>query len=430
MVRGATLFWLGVFAGASTFLVSRAAAAEESNGEEPKAGDESPRDAGTQDPSAPATEAHWYDAIELRAFADAYVALNFGFPSPRDASAGPGQSSFRAFDTSTGFALHWVGLDLEYAPAPFGATLGLRFGPSASIAAGSDADHGLANVKQALVRWMPAGKSEDLTIDFGKFDTPYGAEVADTQDDLNYTRGIVYAYAQPVFHTGFRATWVPVEGLTLRALLVNGWNDSVDDNAGKTGGAQLVWSPGSAFSVALGYLFGPEQPSARDITCAPGTRLDGSACVVDPQSPGDQATLETKGVDGRFRHLVDLIVDASPASEWRVVLNADFGAEDFGVDGYALGYGVSAATRLAPIQLLGLGVRGEAYRDASGRNTGVGDPITFFTGTLTLDLTPSKYFTTKLDLRLDGATARVFAAGEHLSSHQLTMTLGAVVKTE
>ena len=381
MARPSTRWLLSAVTGASMLLFSTSALADEPGGGSSKA-------------------EHWYEDLDLRAFVDGYIGLNFGFPAPRSASATAGESSLRAFDASNGFALHWIGLDLEYEAEHFGATLNLRFGPSASIAAGPDAAHGLENLKQAFVRWRPAGKSADLSLDFGKFDTPYGAEVSDTQGDLNYTRGVLYTYAQPVFHTGFRATWSPLDELTLRALLVNGWNDTVDENAGKTGGVQLLWVPDSAWSVSLGYLLGPEQPSTPALSSA------------------------------RLRHLVDLIFDAAPTSYLHVLVNADFGAEDFGSDGYSLGYGVSAAARLAPIPILGLGVRGEPYRDASGRSTGVGSPTSLFTGTFTLDLTPTPYFTTKLDLRLDGAPDRVFAAGETTSNHQLTMTLGAVAKTE
>ena len=40
----------------------------------------------------------------------------------------------------------------------------------------------------------------DALLDLGKFDTPYGAEVAESHLNMNYTRGLLYA-SQPVFHT-------------------------------------------------------------------------------------------------------------------------------------------------------------------------------------------------------------------------------------
>ena len=52
--------------------------------------------------------------------------------------------------------------------------------------------------RQASVRLVsPGGKGSPITLDFGKFDTIYGAEVAESQDNINYTRGVLYWFGQP-----------------------------------------------------------------------------------------------------------------------------------------------------------------------------------------------------------------------------------------
>ncbi len=96
---------------------------------------------------------------------------------------------------------------------------------------------GLSNVKQAFATWKPGGKGSAVALDFGKFDTIYGVEVADSQYNINYTRGVVYWFAQPAFHTGFRLNADLSDAFTLKALLVNGYNNSIDNNFGKTPGA-------------------------------------------------------------------------------------------------------------------------------------------------------------------------------------------------
>ena len=72
-----------------------------------------------------------------------------------------------------------------------------------------------------------------MSFDFGKFDTIYGAEVAESQDNLNYTRGVVYWFTQPLFHTGLRVNAELTDELMLRGLLVNGSNNTIDNNVGK-----------------------------------------------------------------------------------------------------------------------------------------------------------------------------------------------------
>ena len=45
-----------------------------------------------------------------------------------------------------------------------------------------------------------------LQLDAGKFVTPLGAEVIESQDDWNYSRSILFGYAIPFYHAGMRAT--------------------------------------------------------------------------------------------------------------------------------------------------------------------------------------------------------------------------------
>lgn len=346
-------------------------------------------------------DAPWYERFELHAVVDAYVSANFGFPQPESRTEGRGGNAFRAFDVSNGFALHWAGADLSYPADPVGGTISLRFGPGATIYAGPDADDGLENLKQAYVSLRPGGDDGAFSLDFGKLDTPYGAEVADGQLNLDYTRGVLYAYAQPNFHTGLRATLEVAEALTLRALLVNGWNDTVDDNAGKTGGVQAVIAPAKTLTTYVGYLFGPEQPDEDD-----------------------------DGANARFKHLADVVIDVTPTDFLRVLVNADFGADKRPDADHALFYGVSVAARVAPIDLLGVAVRGEVFRDDAGWQTGVGEPLNLYTATLTVDLAPASFMKTMVDLRIDGASRGVFPRGSDLTAPtQVTATVGALVAT-
>ena len=89
----------------------------------------------------------------------------------------------------------------------------------------------------------PVGKG--LQLDFGKFVTPMGAEVIETKDNWNYSRSLLFALAIPYYHAGLRATYNFSDKFAASAYLVNGWNDVVDNNHGKTIGFQAVFGSNS-----------------------------------------------------------------------------------------------------------------------------------------------------------------------------------------
>ncbi len=379
----------------------------------------------------------WYDAISFKAFADGYAAVNYNFPKPQS-----GRNTFRAYDVSNGFALAWVGLDASYDPDPVGGTLALRFGPQAAIYAGGDADAGLENVKQAFASWKPASS---LTFDFGKFDTLYGAEVADSQGNFNYTRGALYWLGQPLFHTGLRATVAFRDELALKAMVVNGWNNSVDNNAGKSYGLQLAYT-GKLASAYVGWLGGPEQSDTTTLPCAADTAFDAGTggCVASPGAAPSANPLDAGGADDfkAWRHLVDIVVSVNATDSLSLLFNADYGTQGTRTSsgtGYTTTnqswYGAMLAGRYQLDPVWAVAVRGEYYKDNNGLTSGV-DGLALTTATLTLEAKPSPNLILRLDNRADLAldatgTTHVFDKGiRDSASHQLTTTLGVVVTTD
>lgn len=404
--------------------------------------------------TAAGQEAPWYERLSLRLYADAYANVDFNFPRGSDA-AGPRINPVRAYDRFTGFSLAWAGLDLELAPEPVGGQLQLRFGPqadllgSACVDSSCDSEFGLQYVKQAYVSWN-TGALGGLTLDLGKFDTPYGAEVADSVHDINYTRGVVYWLGQPVYHTGLRATAELGRSSVLRVLLVNGWNRSVDNNIGKTLGLQYTYrlprlpeSDDDLLSVSLGYMVGPEHDDFATVTCPPGQRFDLEAnpqtgCVPSSGSPGetvlvDRGSANTKGL----RHFLNLVV-AADLGDLLLLLNGSLGferqrrADDLARFESYEWYGIAASARYALSEAVGLGGRFEYYGDPSGNTSGFpGNSISLVTGTVTLDWAPHPSVVFKLDGRLDWSDKRIFPVSvrdENVGT-AVSATLGAVVAT-
>jgi putative OmpL-like beta-barrel porin-2 len=394
----------------------------------------------------------WYDAIQFSAFVDGYLGVNYNFPKPQS-----GRNVLRQFDSTNGFALSWVGVNATYPAEPVGATISLRFGPTArAIAGGSnclstdrsncDSANGLEYVKQAFASWKPGGADSMFQLDLGKFDTVFGAEVAESHFNMNYTRGLLFA-SQPLFHTGLRANFAVSEAFDFRLLAVNGWNNSIDNNTGKSLGAQVNFhlkgnDEPDLLTASLGYMGGPEHDDTAVITCKAGEIFSSASadCVAaagaaaGSQGTVDRASSNTKGL----RHLIDLIVTANPIERLRLVLNADYGLDhtrstehpkDFESSSY---WGVMLGARVAIVDEFGVAARGEFFHDSAGFLSGYPQySMNLAGGTLTLDYQPSDFLTIRLDNRYDWAGRQIFNKDiRDTTGGQFTTTLGVVAHTD
>jgi hypothetical protein len=382
-------------------------------------------------PSAPSVSGlastKWYDRIKMEGFVDAYASVNALSPKPQT-----GQNLGRAFDVTNGFAMHWAGVVASVAPEPVGATLSLRFGPGAVIYnAGPDNGAGLTFVKQAFVAWKPV-EGVPVQIDFGKFDTWIGAEVADTQYNMSYTRSALFS-TQPLFHTGVRVDVAATEQLNFKLYAVNGYNNSIDNNAMKTFGATVGLTPIKDVAFYLNYIGGPEQ---NDL----GTPVMGGPAPVVP------------GANGRWRHLADAVADVR-FGRGRVLANADFATEKLPAGALAMSdpeksvswYGGNLTFGYAVTDLFAFAVRGGYLADPDGYvaplwGAPAGQAASVVDGTLTLSVTPTPNLIIKLEPRIDAVSSDQSgfegsfpkgpdAAAPGVSKTLFTTTLGVVATT-
>jgi hypothetical protein len=373
-------------------------------------------------PGAKEPETKWYDAVKVGAFVDAYYSQNWNAPRV-NANA----NTFHPYSNNTGFNLAWVGLDMSVDPAPVGATLQLRFGPAVpNLALGDFAiPGGVGFVQNGFVSWKPQGKDGKITLVLGKFDTVYGAEVAQSHLNLNYTRGYLYNLAQPFFHTGLRADIAASELVTLKLLAVNGWNNTIDNNQGKSFGAQIALTPSEEVTFSLGYMGGPEEANTLATPAVPAT----------PTQPAVPAgTARNPGADSRWRHLVDIVGEVKPVKGLRLIVNADYVTQSVanpaGPDDISQSwYGAAAFARYQFTELFAAAVRGEYINDKDGFITASGKEISLYTGTLTLETAPHKNILIRLDNRMDAASEAAFTTLNGTSKSQFTTTLGVVAQT-
>ena len=154
---------------------------------------------------------------------DGYYTYNFNRPDDRF------NAGFYMEPRHNRPTLNMVKLNLEKQAtleSPFGFRVDLVSGPSNQLLLGTkDRARGLEATRvlwQGYVSYAaPVGKG--LTIDFGKFATPIGAEVVDTKDNFNYSHSYLFAYG-PFYHTGLRAKYSFTDKVSVTGYLVNAWD--------------------------------------------------------------------------------------------------------------------------------------------------------------------------------------------------------------
>ena len=312
---------------------------------------------------------------------DAYAKYDANQPD-----AGNDTNPYHPFDYKNGFSVSWFGTDLSLDYDRFGAEFDLRFGPTAMLYSGLDAEMDgmgmMTNVKQGYLTYTP---SDNLQIDLGKFDTLYGAEVADAHYNMNYTRGSLNWMAQPFTHTGLRAS-TEVGGVGLTGIVVNGWNNAFDNNTMKSFGLQA-----SAGPLVIGYIGGPEQD----------------------------------GNNEDWRHFVDAVV-AFDADKFHLLMNGDYGVETVGSEDLTW-YGASVAVGYDVSDILAVNLRGEYIGDPDGWATGVKDN-SVTTGTLTFLHAPAENAHLYTDFRFDQTAVAAYPSKDGgLETTSLSAVVGITI---
>jgi hypothetical protein len=324
-------------------------------------------------------------------FVDTYYGYNFNQPKSQT-------NTLRSFDgPSNQFALNLIELNLDKPPDPtnsrLGYHLGLGFGQAMNVVNSTDpAGLGFAQyLKEAYVSYLaPVGKG--LQMDIGKFVTPHGAEVIETKDNFNYSRGLLFGYAIPYYHYGLRAKYSFNDKYSVTGFVVNGWNDIYDNNTGKTYGVTFGWNPTKKISIAEGYMFGPE----------------------------------TAGTNAHWRQLSDTVVTYSPTGRLTTTLNFDYGRGDrvTGIPTPVFWTGIAGYVKYAFNDLYAVATRYEYYNDHDGFTTGTPQHLNEFTGTF--QRTVAHHLITRLEFRRDFSNRPVFTKGTTPVMGQNTMAAGLV----
>lgn len=331
----------------------------------------------------------------LSGFVDVYYGENFNNPATR-------QNNLVFFNgAAEQFNINMLELIIDRAPDAAGSRLGYHiaagYGQAMNAIYGASTT-GTISADQYLKEYYfsylaPVGKG--LQIDVGKFVTPAGAEVIETKDNFNYTRGILFSYAIPYFHFGMRAKYAFNSKYSLTGYLVNGWSDTVDNNSGKTGGFSFAWTPNSKFSLSQNYLAGPEQPND----------------------------------NSQIRQLTDTVVSYNATKKLSFMANYDYGRGDHlsGTTPATIAWwtGIAGYVKYAFNDKYSFATRYEYYNDHYGFTTGTPGHIQEVTGTFEHPV--ASHLLTRLEFRQDMANNPIFLKGtSKMVDNQTTLTAGMV----
>ena len=333
--------------------------------------------------------------IDFSGVVDGYYNFNANHPASQI-------NQLYNFDVkANSFSLNMAKLSMSHSPDPVGFQVDLGFGRAFEIIHASEPDTApsfLRNIEQAYVSLKPA-KLKGLEIDFGQFVTSAGAEVIESQNNWNYSRSLLFAWAIPYYHFGLRTTFPVGKHFTGGFQLVNGWNNLEDNNSGKTLGftSALTYTK---WTWSANYYTGPENPHTNT----------------------------------GWRNLFDTTLLLTPNSKVNAYINFDYGQNRQNInDGegtitsfLSKWYGVAVATKFQPNSQWAFTPRIEWFKDRDGFSTGVSQDVKEFT--LTGEYKMVEGLLSRLEYRHDWSNQPFFDRGGTLASikYMDTVTFGVV----
>ncbi len=249
--------------------------------------------------------------VTLSGFGDVY----YGYDNNHPYNNLAGLRSFEA--PTNGFNFNMAELILDKAPdamtteSRLGYHVSAGYGYGAKLVNGSDTVFGDGSnffLKEAYLSYLfPVGKGLTLTV--GKFVTPMGAEVIESNANWNYSRGLLFDYAIPFFHFGASAKYAFNSKWALTGYMVNGWNNTNISNSlgfqtgtfgtssNLTYGASLAFTPNAKWAFTENYFAGPVSDGIGFF----GQNLN------------------------EWKQISDTVITYTPNSKWSFMLNGDYG---------------------------------------------------------------------------------------------------------
>ncbi len=347
-----------------------------------------PADAAKPADATPPAPPPKYNGWVFSGLADGYVSGNDNHPSMD-------YNQLQNFDLHDGAPrLSLIKFTVDKSDKVLGIHLDVGTGETMRLLHASDPaaiEHkGLRYEEQMYLIFKP-NNSHGLEVDFGQFVTSAGAEVIESSSNWNYSRSLLFSWAIPYYHFGFKSTIPVTKELTVGFQLENAWN-TIWGNNNLTNVALTMAYTKPKYTYSLNYLVGPNH----------------------------QGTSEGK------RNLIDTTLLLTPNSKFNVYINGDWARDNQIGGGYAQWYGLAGAARYQLTKLFAIAGRAEFFDDAQGFSTGVQQVIK--EGTVTGEFKLNDHLVSRLEYRHDSSDHAFFdhGTGKPLGKSENTVVLGIV----
>jgi hypothetical protein len=333
--------------------------------------------------------------VDVHGLVDLYAQHDFEHP--------PGPVQLRAFDVrSDAPSLDFARLTVARRPDTFGFRLDAGVGDTPNGYLRSDpaaATHPqlsrvLSYVEQAFATVKLPG-DRGVEIDVGKFGTPVGLEENEAQQNWNYSRSLLYTWAEPTSHTGLRVTVPASDTFAVSVFWLNGWDTNVlGGNGMRSFAAAASWHPATGLDLFATYSAGLERALQQ---------------LADPRLA--------------FRHVFDGVAMYSPIRQLSIAATADYGLDAAG--GGVSWWGIGGYLHYRALPWLAGTLRGEHYADPDGFTTGTPQRLAGLTTTIEVKGEVSDVtLIGRLEYRRDQSDVPVFeTSSPPRATHQDTLGL-------
>jgi hypothetical protein len=237
---------------------------------------------------------------------------------------------------------------------------------------------------------------QKLWIDFGIFPSHIGFEGIVSKDNWNYSRSLLADYS-PYYETGLSITATMSEKLTLRGLVMNGWQNIAETNGDKAGGTQLQYRPSGSLLFNWSSFVGNEMPDS---------------------------------LASRLRIFNDFYIQKQLSDKSSVAVVFDIGLQkQAGGDSYDAWHAASLMAKQTLNVRWALAGRVEYYMDKEGIIVPTGTPRNFqvASASLNLDYAPASNLLWRLEARGFSSKDAIYPSRTNLKTTDGVVTLSAAV---